>query len=204
MGMEMGMLEALIEAAGDGARAVKSPRVGIYGGCPRPGRPRGPGDPVGTLTILNRRLRLFLPPPSTGMESVQWVVTDVQVRDRVSPVEYGQTLFHLTPVSSAALSAPSRTTSVEPGAIPEGCHPVTCPIDGVFYHRPTPGAAPFVALGDVVETGRTLGLIEAMKSFNAVSYGGPGLPHRARIVEIRTTDAGEVRQGTVLFVVRAD
>jgi len=59
-------------------------------------------------------------------------------------------------------------------------------------------------VGDQLETGRTLGLIEAMKSFNAVTYGGPGLPARAVIVEARAADAAEVRQGDVLFVIRAE
>jgi len=41
-----------------------------------------------------------------------------------------------------------------------------------------------------------------MKCFSAITYGGPGLPEEAEVVEIRAADASEVRHGQVLFVVR--
>jgi len=41
-----------------------------------------------------------------------------------------------------------------------------------------------------------------MKSFNAVAYGGAGLPSPAQVVEVRAGDCVEVRQGALLFVVK--
>jgi len=153
------------------------------------------GDTVGRLTVLNRTEELLLPAGVDGL------VTDIAVHDRALPVEYGQQLFTLAPV--AAMDARSKVAGPRGGdSLPEGCFAVTCPIDGVFYHRPSPGAPAYVEIGGAVEAGRTLGLIEAMKSFNAVAYGGPGLPAHAIIEEIRAADAVEVRQGAVLFVVR--
>jgi acetyl-CoA carboxylase biotin carboxyl carrier protein len=51
---------------------------------------------------------------------------------------------------------------------------VTSPIVGTFYHAPEPGARPFVEVGDVVEAGQTIGIVEAMKLLNPVAaeHGG--------------------------------
>lgn len=87
-------------------------------------------------------------------------------------------------------------------ALPEGCHAVVCPANGVFYRRPRPADPPYVDVGSAVRTGQTLGLIEAMKTFSPIPYGGPGLPSEASVVEIRADDSQEVRHGQVLFVLR--
>ena len=200
-------LEALVEVLPEGGWRVRSPRVGVYRGCPRVGSRRAAGEPVGRLTVLNRTEDLLLPAGVDGL------VTSVAVHDPATPVEYEQDLFALCPPSAPpkpggrrrgrAPSQSSTPASLPAGRdLPPGCHAVAAPIDGVFYRAPSPGAAHFVSAGDIVETGRTLGLIEAMKSFNAVIYGGPGLPDRAVVVEARAADGSEVRQGAVLIVVR--
>lgn len=189
-------LMALVETLADGGWEVRSPGVGIYRGRPHAGSRRDAGEAIGTLTLLSRARDLILPVGVSG------VVSDLAIHDRAVAVEYGQTLFTLAPaVGVTGPSVVRRPGGHDPG-IPEGTLAVSCPIDGVFYRRSSPATAPFVAVGDTVETGRTLGLIEAMKSFNAVAYGGPGLPERGVIVEIRADDATEVRQGAVLVVIR--
>jgi acetyl-CoA carboxylase biotin carboxyl carrier protein len=190
-----GMLEALVEPAAGGGWTVRSPRVGIYRGCPRAGGRRMAGDTVGRLTVLDRSEDLLLPAGVDGL------VTDIAIHDRALPVEYGQPLFTLAPVAAVGALPPSASPRGG-DSLPEGCFAVTCPIDGVFYRRPSPAAPAYIEIGGTVEAGRTLGLIEAMKSFNVVAYGGPGLPAQAIIEEIRAVDAAEVRQGAVLFVVR--
>jgi biotin carboxyl carrier protein len=47
-----------------------------------------------------------------------------------------------------------------------------------------------------------LGLVEVMKCFNQITYGGPGLPERGEIVKILGPDTGEVQFGDELFWVR--
>lgn len=190
-----GTLDVIAEPRPEGGWLVRAPRVGIYRGAPRAGGRRMPGEVVGSLTVLGRARNLVLP------AGVEGVVTSIQARDRAAPVIYGEPLFALAPAAEAAMTteaAPVRAA----GSLPEGSFAVVSPIDGVFYRSPSPGAPPYVEAGARVETGRTLGLIEAMKSFNAVTYGGPGLPPRAVIEEIRAGDAAEVRQGALLFVVR--
>ncbi len=54
------------------------------------------------------------------------------------------------------------------GGVPDGCHHVTAPLVGTFYAAPSPGAAPFVTVGEVVEVGQRLGIVEAMKLMNPI------------------------------------
>jgi acetyl-CoA carboxylase biotin carboxyl carrier protein len=61
--------------------------------------------------------------------------------------------------------------------------PVLAPLVGTFYRSPQPGAKPFVDLGDVVEPGQSVGIVEAMKIMNQVVS-----EHRGRVVEIATND----------------
>lgn len=43
------------------------------------------------------------------------------------------------------------------------------PTTGIYYSSPNPGAPPFVKVGDTVEAGQVIGLIEAMKVFNEIT-----------------------------------
>jgi biotin carboxyl carrier protein len=53
-----------------------------------------------------------------------------------------------------------------------------------------------------VEEGTTLALVEVMKCFSAITYGGDDLPSRAEIIEVRADDGAEVETDQILFVVR--
>jgi len=52
--------------------------------------------------------------------------------------------------------------------------PVVAPLVGIFYRSSSPGAKPFVEVGDTVESGQKVGIIEAMKTMNEVTsdYSG--------------------------------
>ena len=84
---------------------------------------------------------------------------------------------------AAAAAAPARSAPTPaPGAphlaaapVPEeveeaeeGSHQVTAPLVGTFYAAPSPGAPAFVAVGEMVEVGQTLGIVEAMKLMNPI------------------------------------
>lgn len=76
------------------------------------------------------------------------------------------------PAQSAAPEAPveaAPATSAQ--TVPEqaGIFIVKSPSYGIFYAQSEPGAPSYVSLGDTVEIGTTLGLVEIMKTFNAVS-----------------------------------
>lgn len=70
----------------------------------------------------------------------------------------------------APIAAPAAApVAVESGvpALPAG-HVVKAPMVGTFYASATPGAAAFVKIGQQVQAGETLGIIEAMKMFNQI------------------------------------
>jgi acetyl-CoA carboxylase biotin carboxyl carrier protein len=56
--------------------------------------------------------------------------------------------------------------------------PVNSPMAGIFYGSSSPGSAPFVRPGSVVEAGQVIGLIEAMKVFNEITSPVAGLVDR--------------------------
>jgi acetyl-CoA carboxylase biotin carboxyl carrier protein len=190
-----------VEAEPEGERrAVLSPGVGWWSSHPHPGALVGPGSSIGTLAHLNRRFVLLLPEGAAG------IVADSLPRDRLVAVEFGQTLLHLLAMgggSEAGLVAEAGRLGHPAAAdLPAGAWAVVSPTDGTFYTRPTPDAPPFAERGCRVRPGQPLGLVEVMKTFNQVLYGGPGFPEEAEVVEVRCGDAEEVRAGQVLFVVR--
>jgi acetyl-CoA carboxylase biotin carboxyl carrier protein len=68
---------------------------------------------------------------------------------------------------------PSQAQSFSGAA--EADHLITAPMLGTFYSAPTPGADPFVAEGDLVQVGQTIGIIEAMKIMNEITADRAGL-----------------------------
>ena len=73
------------------------------------------------------------------------------------------------PAVAAEASAPAATGD----DIPEG-HVVKSPMVGTFYRAPSPGATPFVDVGQQVNTGETLCIIEAMKLLNQIESDKSG------------------------------
>ncbi|CAH0343373.1 acetyl-CoA carboxylase biotin carboxyl carrier protein subunit [Rhizobium sp. CECT 9324] len=70
---------------------------------------------------------------------------------------------------------------------------VRAPVFGILHRSPAPGQAPFVSLGEQVEEGQTLFVIEAMKVFNSIAA-----PRSGRIAYLTDIDGGEVETGDVL------
>ena len=71
---------------------------------------------------------------------------------------------------------------------------VKSPMVGTFYGAPEPGAKPYVAVGDRVQKGQTLCIIEAMKIMNEIESEYAGV-----VKEILAQDAQPVEYGQVLF-----
>jgi acetyl-CoA carboxylase biotin carboxyl carrier protein len=184
-------------AADDGELVLESPGVGLYSCAPRRGEVLVAGSRVGLLTSLGRTVSLVLPGGATGR------VVERLLPTRSDPVDYGQTLLRLMPVE-ASLGEDvivDKAEEVSRG-LPDGAFAVTSPTHGVFYRRPRPEEPAYVEVGQIVERGSTVGLVEVMKSFSAITYGDDRLPSRAEIVEARADDGAEVETDQILFVVR--
>ncbi|AJX14998.1 acetyl-CoA carboxylase biotin carboxyl carrier protein subunit [Burkholderia ubonensis] len=97
------------------------------------------------------------------------------------------------PAESAA-AAPAAGAAAAPAA-PQG-HVVTSPMVGTFYRAPSPGADPFVQVGDTVKEGQTLCIIEAMKLLNEIESDKAGV-----IKEILVENGQAVEYGQPLFVI---
>ena len=80
--------------------------------------------------------------------------------------------------------------------VPPGLAAVLSPMVGTFYRGAAPDAPPFVSPGEVVEPGRVLCLIEAMKTMNEIAAESAG-----RIVSVRAENGAPVEYGTILFLV---
>ena len=109
-----------------------------------------------------------------------------------------------TPMAAAPVptSAPASRTEPAPRKtrdIPEGLAAIPAPMVGTFYPAPQPGAPPFVSPGDRVEPDTTVGLIEVMKVFTAVTAGIAGT-----VEEALAGEAQGVEYGEPLFLVRPD
>jgi biotin carboxyl carrier protein len=181
---------------GGATREVLAPAVGLYRSAPPRGVFLPSGGPAGILWSLNRRFQLVLG------EGIQGFVVEVLARDRVTPVEYGTPLFRLRPDAGAG-ETPRENAADEAELRDLNLLAVRSPTDGSFYRRPGPDAPAFVEVGQIVEEGATLGLVEIMKCFSPISYGGIGLPSRAEIVRIEAEDATEIASGQILFLVRS-
>ncbi|HEY6517001.1 MAG TPA: acetyl-CoA carboxylase biotin carboxyl carrier protein [Steroidobacteraceae bacterium] len=75
-------------------------------------------------------------------------------------------------------------------------HVITAPMVGTFYASPSPGAKPFVEIGDEVKVGQVLCIIEAMKMMNQIEADRAG-----RVTSIMARNGDPVEFGQPLFVV---
>jgi acetyl-CoA carboxylase biotin carboxyl carrier protein len=89
------------------------------------------------------------------------------------------------PVDSATAVAPAATAAR---------HSIRAPLTGIFYRADAEGDPPLVTIGDVIEEGQKIGILEAMKTFNVMEADRAG-----KIVEIAFEDRSSVQAGDVLF-----
>ena len=98
-----------------------------------------------------------------------------------------------------AAAAPVATTAAAPAAeLEEKLHEVKSPIVGTFYESPSPGAPAFVKVGDQVEVGQVLCIVEAMKLMNEIEADVAG-----EVVKRLVTNGQPIEYGQELFQIRA-
>jgi acetyl-CoA carboxylase biotin carboxyl carrier protein len=96
----------------------------------------------------------------------------------------------------APAEAPAAGAPATPAAVAPQGHVVTSPMVGTFYRAPSPGADPFVQVGDTVKEGQTICIIEAMKLLNEIESDASGV-----VKEILVENGQAVEYGQPLFVI---
>jgi acetyl-CoA carboxylase biotin carboxyl carrier protein len=86
---------------------------------------------------------------------------------------------------------------VKPPDAEEALHMVRSPIVGTFYESPTPGSPPFVKVGDLVEVGQLLCIVEAMKLMNEIESDVAG-----ELVKKLIANGQPIEYGQELFAIR--
>ena len=103
----------------------------------------------------------------------------------------------VAPSSQAALHASGSSSGAEPAGADDDLVMVKSPMVGTFYEAASPGSPPFVDVGDTVEKGKTLCIIEAMKLMNEIEADVSGVIAKRFVVN------GEpIEYGQALFGIR--
>jgi len=99
---------------------------------------------------------------------------------------------------AAPVSAGKSAAAELPSVLEEKLQEVKSPIVGTFYESPSPGAPPFVKVGDQVEVGQVLCIVEAMKLMNEIESDVAG-----EVVRRIASSGQPVEYGQPLFAIRA-
>ena len=124
-------------------------------------------------------------------------------------LKVGEVEVHLRRSNGAAPPASDAPAAVgplaaesppgKPHGFAEGSVLVRAPMVGTFYRAPAPDTAPFVEVGQRVEPGATLCIIEVMKLMNSLAAETRGV-----VTEIVAANGEHVSYGDVLMVIRPD
>jgi acetyl-CoA carboxylase biotin carboxyl carrier protein len=182
-----------IEAISSGDE-LRAPAPGFFRVLVSPDHLIAPGDVIGELEVLGRVTRVTAPrvrglaqlPPGPALAR--------------RPVAYGDLLVRVT--ADVALGA---LESAGGGAAAAAAHGLVfrAPTSGRFYGRPSPDKPAFTAAGTELAAGATVCLLEVMKTFHRVTYGGADVPPRARVKDVLVADGADVNQGDPLLALEA-
>jgi acetyl-CoA carboxylase biotin carboxyl carrier protein len=115
---------------------------------------------------------------------------------------------HPVPVAAAQVTSPVASPADVAGSVAapsppvapapdENLHIVKSPIVGTFYESPSPGSPPFVKVGDKLEVGQVLCIVEAMKLMNEIECDMAG-----ELVKKLIANGQPIEYGQELFAVR--
>ncbi len=181
---------------GDRGPRLLAPAVGLF----RPSQAREvirAGTVIGELEVLGELVRVLAP---AGAQGVLVDPSGGSIARR--PVGYGDVLFTLD-VEGAASIADGAEDGAASADASDAALVFRSPTSGRYYARPSPDAPPFVVVGDEVSVGQTIALLEVMKTFNRVQYGGAGVPERAKVVRVVPENESDLGSGDVILELAA-
>lgn len=162
-----------------------------------PTSPKAPADPFDARLV--RKLADIL--TETGLTEIE--VEQGALKIRVAKQAVAAAVHHVAApgpvaVAAAPTAAPAPAAAAASPAAPARAsgEEVKSPMVGTVYLQPNPGSPPFVKVGDTVEAGQTLFIIEAMKTMNPIPASRSG-----KIVEILVEDAQPVEFGEPLAII---
>ncbi len=123
--------------------------------------------------------------------------SSVMVSSVPAAIPGGASLAPPTPPLSGEAASPALVSGPPTPSEAGDLFLVRSPIVGTFYHAPNPNSDPFVKVGDVVEPGRVLCIVEAMKLMNEIESEVGG-----EIAEIFVENGEPVEFGQALFGIR--
>ncbi len=117
-----------------------------------------------------------------------------------SPAIHSAPVVHHAPVAApvqaaAPASAPAAEVAASAPAETPG-HKVAAPMVGTFYRSPSPEAEPFVKVGDTIQAGDVLCIIEAMKMMNQIEAEVSG-----KVLSVEVENGEPIEFGQTLFVI---
>jgi biotin carboxyl carrier protein len=183
---------AALVAPPDASRAtalLRAPAPGLFAPSIARGDLVAPGSSIGELVVLGRASALIVPAAAPAGIALA-------LPTAVHPVGYGDVLVELDP--SLSLAAGATGAAAAAAASVNGLV-FPAPTSGRLYLRPGPDKPPFVAEGTELAAGTTICLLEVMKTFHRVTYGGPGLPTTARVRRVLVADGADVNAGDPLL-----
>ena len=116
-------------------------------------------------------------------------------RNGAAPVQVHQPVTVAQPMP-VPVPAPEVAPAPAPTAPQQTGTPLTSPMVGTFYRAPSPGADPFVTVGDTVKKGQVVCIIEAMKLLNEVEADMDGT-----VKEVCVENGQPVEFGQSLFII---
>ena len=122
-------------------------------------------------------------------------ITEGEQRVRIArATQSSQPMYMMAPPGAPIAASPALTIEATPQA-PEG-HVVRSPMVGTFYRSPSPGSKSFVEVGQSVNAGDTICIIEAMKLLNEIEADQGG------IIKVILVENGQpVEYGEPLFII---
>jgi acetyl-CoA carboxylase biotin carboxyl carrier protein len=182
---------AAARPAGDHVE-LASPQPGLFRIAVRAGDLVRPGSLLGELEVLGRRVAVLAP------DGVRGAVVAVAGPGTARPaVDFGAMLVTIDP---RGVAGEAGSAAAGPGAAGAAGAAVSgqvfrAPTSGRFYGRPGPDKPAFVTAGDTLVPGATICLLEVMKTFHRVTYGG----EPARVREVLIADGADVNAGDPLL-----
>jgi len=164
-------------------------------------KPKSAAGPAEVNLAEMERLLEFM--SEHDLEEFEYAKGDFHVRLKkpgaVSPAParaaLPEVVYAEPPRSGASAAAATREEAA--AGVEEGLHVVKSPIVGTFYGSPNPTADPFVKVGDRVEVGQVLCIVEAMKLMNEIECDVAG-----EVVSVLAENGQPVEYGESLFAIR--